>query len=229
MALLTSNPQALGLLGLSLLTGANDPNQSFGSLLFNAAKNINATNQNTNSADNYNPYPPTPMQMQAQAISSTPTSPYALPANKADILQTLKQNAAQIYPDNPNMQQVAITQALLESNLLNKPSDLASKNFNLFGIKSAGTNGTVNLPTTEFSNGNAGQVNANFGSNNSIADSFAQYRNLLGAKRYQPVLAAQTPTDAFGALQRAGYATDPNYANKLSSVYNRFVAPLYQS
>lgn len=233
MALLDNlNPQNLGLLSMSLLNNQNN-GQSVGGLLMNAANAIKLLNnqQNNANADQYNPFPriADTTQPQQPALNTSTQVPYQLPQDKQALLQTLKQNAAMAYPDNPNMQQVAISQAILESNLLNKSSGLAANNYNLFGIKGQGTAGSVNMPTQEFINGQMQSINDGFAKNNSVADSFMQHRNLMNrASRYKTVLSAQSPTEAFTALQQAGYATDPNYANKLNSVYSRYVAPLYQ-
>ena len=40
--------------------------------------------------------------------------------------------------------------------------------------------------------------------------------------RYQPVRNAKTPEEQARALQDAGYATDPSYANKLISIINSY-------
>lgn len=154
-------------------------------------------------------------------------APAQLSQDKTAMLQQLKQSAQAAYPDNPMMQQVAITQAIHESGLMGRPSQLASKYNNYFGIKAPGTAGTVNMRTGEFLNGKNTTVNAGFGRNNSPSDSFMQHRNLMSKGRYQPVVNSQNPYDAFTALQRAGYATDPAYANKLNATYQRYVAPLY--
>jgi flagellum-specific peptidoglycan hydrolase FlgJ len=155
-----------------------------------------------------------------------PIAPENLPADKQQMLAQLKQNAQIAFPGNPVMQQVAITQAIHESGLMGTPSKLARQN-NLFGIKAPGNAGIVNMPTGEVINGQSTTVNANFGRNKSPVDSFMQYRDLMAKNRYKPVIAANNPFDAFNALQRAGYATDPKYAQKLNRVYSQYVDPLY--
>ena len=144
-------------------------------------------------------------------------------------LNSLMLAAQQAYPDSPIMQQVALSQAILESGAPGKMSGLATKNFNLFGIKGKGTAGSKSLPTQEYMNGQMTPMNQGFAVNNSIADSFAQHSDVLTRlKRDAPVLNAQTPQAAFGALQKAGYATDPNYASKLNKIFSLYVAPMYQ-
>lgn len=148
------------------------------------------------------------------------------PEDKQQRLAMLKEQAMQAYPDNPTMQQVAITQAIHESGLMGTPSKLALQG-NLFGIKAPGTAGTVNMDTEEYGNGTPYRTTAAFGANTSPADSFRQHAGLMGNNRYGAVRQAQSPMDAFAALQKAGYATDPQYSQKLNRVYNQFVAPLY--
>lgn len=152
----------------------------------------------------------------------------ALSADKQQMLSQLKSAAAAAYPNNPMMQQVAITQAIHESGLMGRPSQLATKHNNYFGIKAPGSAGSVNMGTSEFVNGGYQKQNARFGRNANVSDSFMQHRNLItNAGRYKSVLGASNPHEAFMALQRAGYATDPNYARSLNRVYQQHVAPMY--
>ena len=107
--------------------------------------------------------------------------------------------------------------------------------FNLFGIKAGGSwKGPVaEVPTTEFINGKATRVSAKFRAYGSYAESFADYAQLMSkSPRYQAVLKGVQQTQAIDApvkdsgvkfaqnMQRAGYATDPEYADKLSRVIN---------
>ncbi|NWG39371.1 MAG: flagellar assembly peptidoglycan hydrolase FlgJ [Hydrogenophilaceae bacterium] len=91
--------------------------------------------------------------------------------------------------------------------------------YNLFGIK-AGANWsgkTVDITTTEYVNGHPVKMVDRFRAYDSHADSFADYARLLQSNpRYQQVLNdAQDAAGFAGGLQRAGYATDPAYAQKL--------------
>jgi flagellar protein FlgJ len=93
---------------------------------------------------------------------------------------------------------------------------------NLFGIKAgAGWKGrTVDIVTTEYVNGKPQKQVDTFRAYDSYADSFRDYANLLRANpRYQNVIAQGQDAAGFAqGLQQAGYATDPNYAQKLTSV-----------
>ena len=98
-----------------------------------------------------------------------------------------------------------------------------SPSHNLFGIK-AGANwrGPVaEVTTTEFVDGQARKVTAKFRAYASHAESFADYARLMSqSPRYQGVLGAETAGEFATGLQRAGYATDPAYADKLTRVIN---------
>lgn len=106
-----------------------------------------------------------------------------------------------------------------------------SDSHNLFGIKAgAGWTGPVaEITTTEYVNGDAQKVTAKFRSYASADDSFKDYARMLKeSPRYAGVVAtvAQANVDARSAagfaqgLQKAGYATDPAYADKLTRVIN---------
>jgi flagellar protein FlgJ len=99
-----------------------------------------------------------------------------------------------------------------------------STSFNLFGIK-AGPNwkGPVaEVWTTEYVNGQPQRVKAQFRAYSSYEESFADYARLIqDSPRYAGVMRNRTDANAFAAnLQKAGYATDPAYADKLGRVIN---------
>lgn len=99
-----------------------------------------------------------------------------------------------------------------------------SNSFNLFGIKAgAGWNGKVaEITTTEYIGGQPRKVVAKFRAYDSYADSFRDYARLIGNNpRYAKVMDNLHSPQSFAAnLQQAGYATDPQYASKLSRVIN---------
>lgn len=94
--------------------------------------------------------------------------------------------------------------------------------FNLFGIKaSAGWDGqTVNKKTLEYRNGIAAPEFAAFRSYASLGSAFDDYVKFLkNNPRYQNALQLNIEAKQWGyALQKAGYATDPNYGNKIASL-----------
>jgi flagellar protein FlgJ len=97
-----------------------------------------------------------------------------------------------------------------------------SSSHNLFGIKAtADWKGKVTeAVTTEYVNGKAQRKVEKFRAYDSYADSFKDYAQLItNNKRYEKVLASAGDASTFAqGLQKAGYATDPNYAAKLTKI-----------
>jgi flagellar protein FlgJ len=106
-------------------------------------------------------------------------------------------------------------------------SDGSSSN-NLFGIKAGpGWKGKVaTAVTTEYVNGKAHQRVEKFRSYASHAEAFKDYAKMLSNNpRYEKVLAHGGDASTFAhGLQRAGYATDPQYAAKLSRIIKHSLA-----
>lgn len=110
-------------------------------------------------------------------------------------------------------------------------SGLSRKANNFFGIK-CGTNWkgkTYNSKTGEYSSsGEYYFITSCFRAYNSVEDSIKDHLNFLQTnKRYANagVFKAKTVKDQAIGLKKAGYATAPNYANTILSVYND-IAPL---
>jgi len=80
--------------------------------------------------------------------------------------------------------------------------------------------------TTEYVNGVARQKVERFRAYDTPADSFKDYANMLAKNpRYDKVLNSGGDAAAFAhGLQRAGYATDPQYAAKLTRVIKHSLA-----
>jgi flagellar protein FlgJ len=99
---------------------------------------------------------------------------------------------------------------------------------NLFGIKATGDwkGKVVEATTTEYVNGKAQTKVERFRAYDSYSDSFKDYAKLLANNpRYEKVMASAGDASSFAqGLQKAGYATDPNYANKLTSIIKRSLA-----
>ena len=93
---------------------------------------------------------------------------------------------------------------------------------NLFGIK-AGANwdgASVQANTEEFAGETATRVDANFRAYGSARESVEDYVRLIRDNpRYSGAMNTGSDVQAFAtALQRGGYATDPDYARKLAAV-----------
>jgi len=99
------------------------------------------------------------------------------------------------------------------------PTDIHTKKFsyNLFGIKGKGSNGSVDIYTHEYINGERIKIIAKFRAYNDYSESFIDYGNLiLGAKRYkQAVINKDDPERYIYEIWKAGYATDPKYPEKI--------------
>ena len=95
---------------------------------------------------------------------------------------------------------------------------------NLFGIKAGKSwqGGQARAITSEFRDGAMVKETAQFRSYDSYQDSFHDLVTLLQSNdRYKDVVkSADNPERFVRELQKAGYATDPNYANKISQIAN---------
>jgi len=91
---------------------------------------------------------------------------------------------------------------------------------NLFGIKAgAGWRGeTVDAVTTEYVDGKAVKSVERFRAYGSYQEAFSDWGRLMaGNPRYAGVMASGGSVESFARnLQQAGYATDPQYASKLT-------------
>jgi flagellar protein FlgJ len=114
-----------------------------------------------------------------------------------------------------------IAQAALETGWgRNMPVDANGRSSaNLFGIKAGESwrGASVQATTTEYNQGAPVSTQAAFRSYGGAAQSVADYVSLLqNSPRYAGALGAGSDVQAFGSgLQRGGYATDPDYVNKL--------------
>lgn len=139
------------------------------------------------------------------------------------LIHDVKISIKQVYTTTPIIGQLAYAQAILESNLLDKPSKLAAKYYNFFGIKKAGTNGYATMSTAEYINNKHITIKATFGWNKTISDSVLQHKQVLSLPRYNKVHTSTTFVEAAEEVQKAGYATDPKYAKKLIEIYNNHI------
>lgn len=93
---------------------------------------------------------------------------------------------------------------------------------NLFGIKadSRWQGGKVGVSTLEYRDGVAMNTRANFRAYDSFEESFSDYVDFVQRNpRYHAALdKTSDPQAYFSALQDAGYATDPAYADKIQRI-----------
>lgn len=103
--------------------------------------------------------------------------------------------------------------------------DNGQTSHNLFGIKATGgwKGKVTNIMTSEFVDGKMVKMKQPFRAYDSYADSLTDYARLISTSpRYESVLRASTAEEAARRVQEAGYATDPNYADKLISIMAYF-------
>ena len=150
----------------------------------------------------------------------------ALPIQSADEfvsrLHPLAVEAARELGVEPK---VLLAQAALESGwgrsvIKNSNGD---NSYNLFNIKAdkAWQGRQAQVATLEFDQGIARKVNAGFRSYDSYEESFRDYVDFIKSNpRYGDALKKAGNAEQYmHELQRAGYATDPKYANKVMSIY----------
>lgn len=112
-------------------------------------------------------------------------------------------------------------QAFIESSKGN--SGLTVKANNLFGIKGTYNGQCVNMLTTEYYNGKAVRVYANFRKYPSWAESIADHSALFNRlARYKNLRGEQDYVKACKNVQADGYATSPKYANTLINTINKY-------
>lgn len=120
---------------------------------------------------------------------------------------------------------VLVAQAALETgwghHIAKDPNGNSSNN--LFNIKASANHSgqSVAVKTTEFIADKSVKLVASFKKYPTVGQSFEDYVSLIKKNpRYQAALSSvDDPRSYAEALQNAGYATDPEYANKIVSIY----------
>jgi peptidoglycan hydrolase FlgJ len=167
--------------------------------------------------------------------AASPTASTAAPASRAEQTNFI----SQVWPQAEQAAQQLgvhpvslVAQAALETNWgrsVPKSADGSTSN-NLFGIKagSSWTGASVTAGTQEYQGGAATTTSAAFRAYASPADSFQDYVALLrGNARFSAALGSGTNVSSFAsALQQGGYATDPDYAQKVTAVAGQVVSTL---
>ena len=142
---------------------------------------------------------------------ATDAAPNASPeAFVASIAPTAKAVAKELGIDP----RVVIAQAALETGW-----GTSVKGNNLFGIKSHGKEDGLMVQTREVVDVKRFKVRDSFRQYNSYDESIADYGSFLQQnKRYKPMLQAATLREQVEALGKSGYATDPEYADKVMAI-----------
>lgn len=193
-----------------------------------AVERVNALHQAQRDDVARSPAPSAAFELPAVASSSpvdevkaTPPVELGSPEAFVKALWPQAQQAARSLGVNPS---VLLAQAALETGWgrsVSQRSD-GSSSFNLFNIKAdARWDGDrVSVSTLEFREGSARREQAQFRAYDSYAESFSDYVDFLkSSARYRPALDSAADSQRFVTeLARAGYATDPNYAEKIIGI-----------
>jgi flagellar protein FlgJ len=174
------------------------------------------------------PVSPQPASTGAAAITgaaSTSSAPAIgqTPAGFVNQVMSTIQRAAAALGVNPLG---LLAQAALETGWGQRMPRAAdgSSSLNLFGIKAGDewTGGRATADTVEFSNGVATPRRTAFRAYGSIEESVSDFANLLkNSPRYRDAIAAGGDVQAYiRSIGKSGYATDPEYANKLNQILN---------
>ncbi len=146
------------------------------------------------------------------------------PAGRDEFVRDLLPHAEQAAEKLGVDARVLVAQAALETgwgqHVIRDGGGMSSNN--LFGIKATGKwkGQHLSIPTLEYKDGVAQRHRENFRVYDDLAEGFADYVNLIsGSKRYTDAMNQAADPEAYlDALQEAGYATDPNYANKIKAI-----------
>jgi flagellar protein FlgJ len=162
-------------------------------------------------------------------IPYAPRSDATVPANAQDFVARMMPQAEEASRATGIPSPFLVAQAALETGWgRSEPRTVDGRpTYNIFGIK-AGRNWSgpaTDAATTEYVNGVAQKQSERFRVYGSYAEAFRDYADLLrNNPRYAGVLGTQDAGSFARGLQRAGYATDPLYADKLSRVIGGMAA-----
>ena len=163
-------------------------------------------------------------QANETVVGDKPLSFDGTPETFVDKLKPYAQKAAALLGIQP---EALLAQAALETGWGKSQMKRADgqPSFNLFGIKadSRWDGKQANVSTLEFRDGVAKKERANFRAYDSYEDSFNDYVNFIKENgRYRKAITqVENPAAYFSAIQQAGYATDPEYANKILKVMGK--------
>jgi peptidoglycan hydrolase FlgJ len=156
-------------------------------------------------------------------VSAPPQVLAKTPAEFVDQVMPALRRAATALGLNPLG---LLAQAALETGWGQRMARTAdgSPSLNMFGIKAGDewTGARATADTVEFSNGVATQRRTAFRAYGSIEESVSDFANVLKkSPRYRDAIAAGGDVHAYiDRIGKSGYATDPEYANKLSQILN---------
>lgn len=150
-----------------------------------------------------------------------------------NFIQSLAPHAQKIWNKYHILASLVMAQACLESNF--GKSGLAQKGKNLFGIKGKYEGQCITMRTAEYKKGEKYYINATFRKYPSYYESLEDLALLYcngvswDRSKYHKIIGETDYKKACRAVQSAGYATDPIYANKLISLIEKYKLYQYDS
>lgn len=158
--------------------------------------------------------------------SQTTTSQSGMTLSQQQFIQSIASDAQDLQKEEKILTSVTLAQAILESNW--GKSGLSTTGNNLFGIKGSYNGESVSMGTQEFSGGKAYHTQADFRKYPDKKASLVDHAQLFvngvsgNANLYAAVIGEKDYKKAAYAIQDAGYATDPAYAEKLISTIEKY-------
>ena len=181
---------------------------------------------------------PSPVSQRTPSLDRAPATAYSpsMPGSPEAFVEEMWPHAQRAAAELGVSPKALLAQAALETGWgrhLPRHAD-GTPAHNVFGIKATGgwQGESLTRATREVINGREVTENAAFRAYDSAAQSFDDYVSLLkGSPRYAQALGESNTHRFAQALQRAGYATDPHYAAKLTAIaegptLNRAIARL---
>lgn len=140
-----------------------------------------------------------------------------------DFIEKMQADILEVTQNSKLKPSVVMAQAIVESNW--GKSELASVYNNYFGIKATDSwdGKTVTFPTEEYTGGSFSTIVDQFRVYPSRYASISNHHKFLKTNpRYSKVFEADTAKKQANELQKAAYATDPNYSDKLKNIISKY-------
>ncbi|EIA8035423.1 GW domain-containing glycosaminoglycan-binding protein [Listeria monocytogenes] len=166
------------------------------------------------------------VQAEAAGTNQTTVSQAGMTLSQQQFIQSIANDAQDLQKEEKILTSVTLAQAILESNW--GKSGLSTSANNLFGIKGSYEGSSVSMGTQEFSSGKAYHTQADFRKYPDKKASLVDHAKLFvngvsgNANLYSAVIGETNYKEAAYAIQEAGYATDPAYAEKLISTIENY-------
>lgn len=148
-------------------------------------------------------------------------------SKQSEFIDKVKDGAITSYLSVGVLPSVTIAQSILESGW--GSSTLSTKANNLFGIKGEYDGESVEMPTQEFTNGAYHTITAKFRKYPSFKESIEDHGEFLSAQRYQNLRWKINYKEVTADLHTDGYATAPDYANKLNTIIENYSLTKYDT